>query len=167
MSFKWNKCVLLFLYICKSWSFHCPWYTTHTHTRNNILLDDCRQVASWHIYYTSDFLRRGAIMHAMSVSHYFLCDSCIYIVPPSERKQEKNLISHPIFKTLAAFLLCIKINDFKGILWILRCIFFFFLFLSCIVAPHDHRVQGLGSRGRKYIKVHKFSAKLLFLCSAI
>lgn len=63
-------------------------------------------------------------MHAMSLSCLLYRIIFYVIVPPSERKQEKNLISHPIFKTLAAFLLCIKINDFKGILWILRCIFF-------------------------------------------
>lgn len=45
-----DNAIIVVHFICKSWSFHCPWYT-HTHTQN-ILLDDCRQVASWHIYYT-------------------------------------------------------------------------------------------------------------------
>lgn len=117
-----------------------------THTRNNILLDDCRQVASWHIYYTSDFLRRGAIMHAMSLSCLLYRIIFYVIVPPSERKQEKNLISHPIFKTLAAFLLCIKINDFKGILWILRCIFFssYFSLVSLRLMITGYKVSVVG-----------------------
>lgn len=45
-----DNAIIVVHFICKSWFFHCPWYT-HTHTQN-ILLDDCRQVASWHIYYT-------------------------------------------------------------------------------------------------------------------
>lgn len=142
-----SSCDSFLFFCCKWWSFQKSFYfsfDSHTHDTHFIrwLSPSCFLTHLLHIRFVFFFLlfREKILWEYIGNNAWHVIPmvivSCIalffYILSPSERKQKYtrrkkwNLISHPIFKTLAALLLVqsIKINDFKGILWIqcdIRC----------------------------------------------